>query len=141
LIYYHCTHGADRTGSVTVGYLSTAFPGITLAHAITYDQFLGEDTVNPARMPANGWTINNAQMLMLPRAYCLEVTKNSERCSQTENTRVFLPGRDTHSHLPGQEDPVVTPAPEPDTAPVPLPRQTPVPQAPYNPAQSGDVLF
>jgi len=129
LIYYHCSQGSDRTGSVTMGYLQKTVPKLSYVHALHYAEYLGQES------QGNGadWTVGfGADTAAL--AYCQYIGAD---CTHTEGKRIMLPGSDTHSHLPGQEDPVVTPAP----TTVPVPVQTPVPAERYNPAESGDVNF
>ncbi|MDP3563562.1 MAG: hypothetical protein Q8R70_03640, partial [Methanoregula sp.] len=142
LIYYHCRHGMDRTGGVSIGYLSTAFPSISVEDAITFDKYLGEDHFDPARVrDKDGWHSND-DMTALARMYCNVTTNYNPKCWAPEPTRINLPGSETHSHLPGQDvAPVVTyiPAPVPTIAPAPV--QTPVPTVRYNPATSGNANF
>lgn len=149
LIYYHCTHGADRTGGVTIGYLATMFPAVSMADAITLNTWLGEEQFDKDRVPNNGWPSND-QLTALAQAYCNEFTKDSDKCKTTDQTRVYLPGSETHSHLPGQADvPAVTPVPTvvPTKTPVPVqtpvqaPVQTPVPSVRYDPVKSGSANF
>ena len=128
LIYYHCVLGTDRTGGVTIGYLQKTNPKMSFSDAVTYATYLGKESGEPPWLP-------NIASRNLANAYC---QKMGGLCQVQENTRVYLPGRDTHSHLPGQEDATIeTPAP---TA-VPLPVQTPVPVQRYNPAKSGGANF
>jgi len=130
LIYYHCVLGSDRTGSVTIGYLQKTIPTLSFVHAMNYAMYLGkENQGRDAVWSVNPGANNTAQ------AYCQMIQGD---CTLQEAPRIILPGRDTHSHLPGQEDPVVaTPAP---TA-VPVPVQTPVPTRRYNPTDSGGADF
>ncbi|NMB78105.1 MAG: hypothetical protein GYA23_03310 [Methanomicrobiales archaeon] len=129
LIYYHCVLGTDRTGGVTIGYLQKTMPSMTFAHAVVYASHLGTEDAVPV------WPPNTASKA-LAKAYC---TKINQVCSEEEGTRIMLPGRDTHSHLPGQEDPVMTPPPAPVPQQVPVPVQTPA--TPYDPAKAGEVTF
>lgn len=129
LIYYHCVLGSDRTGSVTIGYLQKTVPSLSFIHGYKYAEYLGKESQGgDAVWPPNPAAKNAAL------AYCQAIGAD---CTTEEAARILLPGSDTHTHLPGQEDPVVTPVP---TA-VPVPVQTPVPMAPYNPARSDDVNF
>jgi hypothetical protein len=130
LIYYHCVLGSDRTGSITIGYLQKTIPSLSFIHAYRYAEYLGKKTQGgDAVWPPNP-AAKNASL-----AYCQKIGAD---CTEDEAHRILLPGSDTHSHLPGQEDePVVTPAP---TA-VPVPVQTPVPAGRYNPAQSDEANF
>lgn len=133
LIYYHCNHGADRTGGVTIGYLIRANPSMTVADAVTYTQYLGEERADNSRMPDNGWPAND-QLTALATEFCKAISPgNTDRCSTKEDTRVYLPGSDTHSHLPDQDAAPATAVP---TA-TPVPAQTPIPSTRYNPTQSG----
>jgi len=130
LIYYHCVLGSDRTGSITIGYLKKTIPSLSFVHAYRYAEYLGKETQGgDAIWPPNPAAKNAAL------AYCQKIGAD---CTENEAQRILLPGRDTHSHLPGQEDePVVTPAPTAAPAPV----QTPVPAGRYNPAQSDEANF
>lgn len=130
LIYYHCVLGSDRTGSITIGYLQKTTPSLSFIHAYRYAEYLGKETQGgDAVWPPNPAAKNAAL------AYCQKIGAD---CTENEEHRILLPGRDTHSHLPGQEDePAVTPAP----AAVPAPVQTPVPAGRYNPAQSDEANF
>ncbi|NMB78104.1 MAG: hypothetical protein GYA23_03305 [Methanomicrobiales archaeon] len=130
-IYYHCNHGADRTGGITIGYLLTANPTMTLPHAIMYTTYLGRESGSPPWAPDPG-------ARNIAAAYCKSI---GGLCDMNEGTRVFLPGSDTHSHLPGQEDPVVTPTLSPVTTTVPVPVQTPVSPGRYIPPGSSEVTF
>jgi hypothetical protein len=128
LIYFHCVLGTDRTGGVTIGYLQKTNPSMSFTDAVTYATHLGKESGMPPWPP-------NAASQNLANAYC---QKTGGLCNTGENTRVYLPGRDTHSHLPGQEDaPSVTPVPTPR----PVLVQTPVPAVRYNPAKSDEVNF
>ena len=141
LIYYHCTHGADRTGGVTIGYLATMFPSVSMADAITLNTWLGEEQFDKNRVPNNGWPSND-QLTALAQAYCNEFTKNSDKCKTTEATRINLPGSPTHTHLPGQEIvPAVTRVTVVEPAAVPVPVQTPVPTGRYLPTKSEGANF
>jgi hypothetical protein len=132
LIYYHCSQGSDRTGSVTMGYLQKTIPGLSYVHALHYAQFLGKETQGSDAMWPVGYGADTAAL-----AYCRYIGAD---CTQTEETRVLLPGRETHSHLPGQEDaPAVTATPVP--TPPPVPAQTPVPTERYHPDRGGDAIF
>jgi hypothetical protein len=129
LIYYHCSQGSDRTGAVTMGYLQKTIPGISFVHALHYAQYLGKETQGNDPI----WSVNDgAKNSAL--AYCHYIGAD---CTTTEAPRILLPGSDTHSHLPGQEDPVITPSP---TA-VPVPVQTPVPAERYNPKTADSANF
>lgn len=142
LIYYHCRHGSDRTGGVTIGYLTTNFPSVSMADAILLDKFLGEEKFNPARIASENQWATDEQNTGLARLYCNETTNNNPKCWAPEPTRINLPGSETHSHLPGQDvAPVVTyiPAPVPTITHAPV--QTPVPAVRYNPATSGNANF
>jgi hypothetical protein len=110
-IYLHCSRGIDRTGSVTMGYLQKTIPGMSYVHALNFAQNLGiESKGNDAMWPL-GYGTNNASL-----AYCQYIGAD---CTVTENVRIMLPGSDTHSHLPGQEDPIITISPTPDMAAAP----------------------
>jgi hypothetical protein len=130
LIYYHCVLGSDRTGSITIGYLQKTITSLSFIHAYKYAEYLGKESQGgDAIWPPNPAARNAAL------AYCQKIGAD---CTEDEAHRVILPGRDTHSHLPGQEDePVVTPAP----TTVPAPVQTPVPAVRYNPAKSDEATF
>lgn len=130
LIYYHCVLGSDRTGSVTIGYLQKTIPSLSFIHAYRYAEYLGKETQGgDAVWPPNPAAKNAAL------AYCQKIGAD---CTEDEAHRIVLPGRDTHSHLPGQEDePAVTRAPV--NAPVPV--QTPVPSGRYNPEMSDGIIF
>jgi hypothetical protein len=142
LIYYHCHHGMDRTGGVSIGYLSTVFPSISVEDAITFDKYLGEDQFDPARVrDKDGWHSND-DMTALARMYCNVTTNYNPKCWAPEPARINLPGRETHSHLPGQDvAPVVTQVPAPASTLAPAPVQTPVPRERYNPTKSSTVNF
>ncbi len=129
LIYYHCSQGSDRTGSVTMGYLQRTITGLSYVHALHYAQFLGKETQGNDAMWPVGYGADTAAL-----AYCHYIGAD---CTTTEAPRILLPGSDTHSHLPGQEDPVITPSPT--VAPVPV--QTPVPTERYNPQNTDSVNF
>ncbi len=129
LIYYHCVLGSDRTGSVTIGYLQKTIPALSFVHAYKYAEYLGKESPGDDAIWAPNLAAKNAAL-----AYCQKIGAD---CTTKEAARIMLPGRDAHSHLPGQEDPVVTPAP----TVVPMPVQTPVPAERYNPTESGDVNF
>ena len=131
LIYYHCVLGTDRTGGVTIGYLQKTIPSMSFAHAVIYAAHLGTETSIPPWPPNKG-------SQNLANAFCLKIGGN---CNTTEPTRVYLPGNDQHSHLPGQEDaPVVTPSPTIEPATPIVPAQTPVPGR-YDPTKSGSVNY
>ncbi len=121
LIYYHCSQGSDRTGSVTMGYLQKTIPGLSYVHALTYAQFLGQESQGNGAIWPVAYGADTAAL-----AYCRYIGAD---CTQTEAARIMLPGSDTHTHVPGQEDPVVTPAP----TVVHVPAQTPVPAGRYSP--------
>lgn len=135
LIYYHCSQGSDRTGSVTMGYLQKTIPGMSYVHALHYAQYLGKEEQGTGANWLVGFGANTSAL-----AYCRYIGAD---CTQTENSRVLLPGSNTHSHLPGQTDTTVVPTPTqaPATVQVPVPAQTPVPTKPYNPTKTGDVNF
>lgn len=129
LIYYHCVLGSDRTGSVTIGYLQHANRTLSFAHALAYARFLGkEDQGDGAPWPVNNDALN------VSLSYCRMIGAN---CGTKEAVRIMLPGRETHSHLPGQEDAVVTPVPQQ----IPVPAKTPVPSVHYNPTRQEGVTF
>jgi len=129
LIYYHCVLGSDRTGSVTIGYLQNANRTLSFAHALAYARFLGKEYPGGDAI----WPVNNdAQNAAL--SYCRMIGAD---CNMEESSRIMLPGRETHSHLPGQEDAVV----KPGIQQTPVPAQTPVPPVRYNPARQDDVTF
>ncbi len=128
LIYYHCSQGSDRTGAITMSYLQKTIPSMSFVDARHYAEYLGREGNDGSRWPVS----NGCDTAAL--AYCEHIGGS---CGQkTEATRILLPGSDTHTHVPGQEDPVVTPAP---TA-VPVPAQTMVPMAPYRPDPTA-VIF
>ncbi len=135
LIYYHCSQGSDRTGAVTMGYLQKTIPGLSYVHALHYAQYLGQEEQGSGANWLVGYGANTSAL-----AYCQYIGAD---CTQTENSRVVLPGSTTHTHLPGQTDTTVapTPTPVPVTVQVPVPAQTPVPTKPYNPTKTGDVNF
>lgn len=128
LIYYHCALGSDRTGSVTIGYLQKTIPNMSFIHALRYAWYLGKEN----QFPDANWSVNPGAM-NAALAYCQQIHGD---CTIKEAPPIVLPGRDMHSHIPGQEDPVVIPTP---TA-VPVLVQTPVPGH-YNPATSKDIQF
>ena len=130
LIYYHCVLGTDRTGGVTIGYLQKT-TSMSFANAVTYATHLGTEDSMPPWMPNN-------QSLDLANAYCQKIYGTSSLCSRQEDPRVYLPGRDQHSHLPGQGD---TAAPAVKPMPAPVPVQTPVPTERYDPTKSGRNTF
>jgi len=135
LIYYHCSQGSDRTGSVTMGYLQKTIPGLSYVHALHYAQYLGQEEQGSGANWLVGYGANTSAL-----AYCRYIGAD---CTQTENSRIMLPGSTTHSHLPGQTDTTVAPTPtqEPVVIPASVPAQTPVPAKPYNPTKTGDINF
>lgn len=135
LIYYHCSQGSDRTGSVTMGYLQKTIPGISYVHALHYAQYLGQEEQGSGANWLVGYGANTSAL-----AYCQYIGAD---CTQTENSRIMLPGSTTHAHLPGQADTTIAPTPTqaPATVQIPGPAQTPVPTKPYNPSKTGDVNF
>ncbi|PKL24858.1 MAG: hypothetical protein CVV46_16655 [Spirochaetae bacterium HGW-Spirochaetae-2] len=135
LIYYHCSQGSDRTGSVTMGYLQKTIPGISYVHALHYAQYLGQEEQGSGANWLVGYGANTSAL-----AYCRYIGAD---CTQTENSRIMLPGSTTHAHLPGQADTTVAPTPTQAPAGVatPVPSQTPMPTKPYNPTKTGDVNF
>ncbi len=129
LIYYHCVLGSDRTGSVTIGYLQKTRPDMSFAHAMKYALYQGRESSN------GGPTSNvNIGANLSAQLYCASIGAD---CSMKEAPRIFLPGSDTHSHLPGQEDAIATPVP---TA-VPVVVQTPVDIGRYNPSKNSGANF
>ena len=142
LIYYHCHHGMDRTGGVSIGYLSTAFPSISVEDAITFDKYLGNDHFDPKRVRDNDGWHSNDEMTALARMYCNVTTNYNPKCWAKEPARINLPGSEVHSHLPGQDvAPVVTYVPAPVQTIEPSPVQTPVPGGRYDPTKSGVPNF
>ncbi len=133
LIYYHCSQGSDRTGSITMGYLQKTIPGMSYVHALHYAQYLGKENQGADAMWPVGCGADNSAL-----AYCQYIGAD---CTKTEGERVLLPGSSAHAHLPGQTDTTVVPTPAPVTVPAPVPAQTPVPAKPYNPTKTGEVNF
>jgi hypothetical protein len=117
LIYVHCTHGADRTGIVTMGYLMKDL-GLGYTDALLYTDNLGQKTDNNPHNLAGTY-------LTMAQAYCKEIG------CQTTAGAAATPGA---TPAPA---PVVTTIVPVATLPVhtPVPTQTPVTR--YNPAGSG----
>lgn len=135
LIYYHCSQGSDRTGSITMGYLQKTIPGMSYVHALHYAEYLGKEEQGRDAMWPVGYGADTAAL-----AYCQFI---EGYCAKTEGVRVLLPGSAAHDHLPGQADTTVAPTPTeaPAAVPPPVPAQTPMPTKPYNPTKTGDVNF
>jgi len=131
LVYFHCVLGTDRTGSVTIGYLQKTTT-MSFADAVTYATYLGKENGIPNWPP-------NAGSKNLSNAYCQKIFGlSSGLCSLQDDTRIYLPGRDQHTHLPGQG---YTPPPAVKPTPTPVPVQTPVPAERYDPTKSGGNTF
>ncbi|WAC05919.1 MAG: hypothetical protein OS112_04620 [Methanoregula sp.] len=130
LIYYHCVLGTDRTGGVTIGYLQKTMPPMSFADAVTYATHLGTENSMPP------WPPNSASQA-LANAYCLKINGT---CETVDDTRIYLPGRDRHTHIPDvQPGPAVTPSVLPVNTPAPA--QTPVPAGRYDPTKAGEANF
>jgi hypothetical protein len=125
LIYYHCTHGADRTGAVTMGYLMNV-SGLSYADALKYTTNLGQESTGFPHRP-------NDDILRLETMYCDAI---GGKCPAGASS----PGAPVAGTTPVPTRtlaPVVTPPPSITTVPV----QTVVPDKPYNPAVSGGVNY
>jgi hypothetical protein len=127
LIYYHCTHGVDRTGMVTMGYLMKA-ANLNYPDALKYTTYLGQED-----NPKNKSYLPKDTLQRLATYYCNAI--GGSRC----------PGNAGVSA--GTTTGVLTPVPTPipSAAPLPtgtlVPTQTPVSNKPYNPAGSGGAQF
>ncbi|MDD1686321.1 hypothetical protein [Methanoregula sp.] len=126
LIYYHCNHGADRTGGITIGYLLKANPAMTFDDAVTYTTYLGQTTA------INRWTPEPGAQ-NLANAYCKSI---NGLCRVSDNTEAgTVSGTTVGTVLPTVPSTViVTPQPTATT----IPSQTAVTR--YNPATSGNTF-
>lgn len=119
LIYIHCTHGADRTGIVTMGYLMKEL-GLGYTDALTYTNNLGQKTTpHPHNLVET--------YLTMAKAYCKEIGGSCPAGAGAVVTAPANPGVTTI--VPMTTLPVVT------TASL----QTPVTH--YNPQNSGGSTF
>lgn len=125
LIYYHCTHGSDRTGMVTMGYLMKA-ADLSYPDALKYTANMGQNS--PVIKPHTP----KETLQRLATYYC-----NAIGGSQCPGNAGVSTGTTT-----GVITPVPTPTP---SAPLPagtiVPTQTAVPDKPYNPSGSGEAQF
>lgn len=119
LIYYHCTHGTDRTGAVTMGYLLKTMPSMNFSEALRYTTNMGQESSVPS-WPPNG----NIQNLV--KAYCKEIGGN---CGDSGS----LSGTGTSP----VSTTAITRTPTPQATATALPVQTPVPSGAYTPGTSG----
>jgi len=119
LIYVHCTHGADRTGIVTMGYLMKDL-GLSYADALTYTNNMGQKTNDHPHNLVETY-------LTMAKAYCTEIGGS---CPAGMDARMSSPAT-----------PVVTTVIPATTLPVnaAVPSQTPVTR--YNPQNSGGTSF
>ncbi len=119
LIYVHCTHGADRTGIVTMGYLMKDL-GLGYSDALTYTNNLGQKTTPHPHPLVETY-------LTMAKAYCKEIGGACPTNAGAVVTAPANPGVTTI--VPVTTMPVVTTAPA----------QTPVTH--YNPQNSGGSTF
>ncbi|MDD1693793.1 MAG: hypothetical protein LUQ71_03630 [Methanoregula sp.] len=123
LIYFHCTHGADRTGVVTMGYLMNV-TGLDYTDALKYTNNLGQETTDhPHPVKDTYYT--------LATMYCRAIGKCPAAGTPEAGGTSVLPVSTTIVTL------VPTPQPTVTAAPV----QTAVPTSRYNPAAAGGTQF
>jgi len=118
LIFYHCTHGSDRTGMVTMGYLMKA-DGLNYPDALKYTTNMGQ--ASPVFKPHQP----KDTLQRLATYYCNAI--GGSKCPA--NTGISAAGTNG----------AITPAPTPTPSPLMtiVPTQTAVSGKPYNPASGG----
>jgi hypothetical protein len=126
LIYYHCTHGTDRTGMVTMGYLMKT-DGLSYPDAFNYTQNLGQETTPHPRTPKD-------TLQRLAGYYCRAIGGTNCPANAGSTDAAVIAGTPAPTLIPA---PGATPEPTATVVPV----QTAVPDKPYNPAVSGGVNY